>query len=242
MDLPIASPPWTKLGKKLESLCRKAIFQFQLLEDSKLLVALSGGKDSLTLLYLLKAISGRGLPPIDIAAVHVEGSFSCGASLSTRLLIPICQALDIPLFIRSSQEEKELSCYSCSRERRRLIFQTARELGYRLVAFAHHREDSIETLLMNLFHKAEFSSIHPKVTMHAFGVTIIRPLIYISEEQIVAFARSYSFERIVCKCPVGQNSYRKKVKSLIENIERDFPNIRGNLAQASFVFGSKKSL
>ena len=244
MDLPLAKPPWTLLGNRLESLLRKAMFEFDLLEgQNKILVALSGGKDSLTLLYLLKAISGRGFPPLDIGALHVAGEFSCGASLGRDFLGPICEAMEVPLVIRESTKTREnLACYSCSRERRRLIFGAAKEMGFDRIAFGHHRDDNIETLLMNLLHKAEFAGNLPKVPMHDFGVTIIRPLIYFSEKEIQEFAKMYKFNRISCQCPVGQTSQRRKVKDLLKEIEELFPNTRTNLAQASLVYGSTKAL
>lgn len=244
MDLPIAKPPWTQLGSRLESMCRKAFFEFDLLEDqNKILIALSGGKDSLTLLYLLKAMSGRGMPELDIRAVHVSGEFSCGASLGENFIKPICEALGVPLVVKQSTRTLEnLECYSCSRERRKMIFDTAKELGFKLVAFGHHRDDSVETALMNLLHKAEFAGNLPKVPMHDFGVTIIRPLIYVSEQEIREFAKMYNFARITCQCPVGQNSLRRKAKDLIRQLEEVFPNTRGNLAQAILDFGSNKAL
>ncbi len=244
MELPIAKPPWTLLGSRLESLCRKAFFEFDLLEgQDKILVALSGGKDSLTLLYLLKALSGRGFPPLDIRAVHVAGEFSCGASLGKNFLGPICEALEVPFIVRESTRTLEnLECYSCSRERRRLIFDVAKEMGFDKVAFGHHRDDSVETLLMNLLHKAEFAGNLPKVPMHDFGVTIIRPLIYFSEKEIQEFAKMYGFNRISCQCPVGQKSQRRKVKDLLGQLEEVFPNTRTNLAQASLAHGSTKAL
>jgi len=243
MELPIARPPWTKLGQKLESMFRKALYDFDLLGGhTKVMVALSGGKDSLTLLYLLKAISGRGCPELEIKAVHVGGEFSCGASLGEKFLQPICDALEVPLTIRHSTKTREtLECYSCSRERRRLIFDAAKENGMELVAFGHHRDDNIETLLMNLLHKAEFAGNIPKVPMHDFGVTIIRPLIYASEAEVREFAKMYGFARISCQCPVGQLSNRRKVKDLIKQLEEVFPNARTNLSHASLEFGSDKA-
>jgi tRNA(Ile)-lysidine synthetase-like protein len=244
MELPIAKPPWTLLGRRLESLFRKAFFEFDLLEGrDRVMVALSGGKDSLALLYLLKAISGMGFPKLEICAVHVAGEFSCGASLGTNFLGPICKELGVPLVVKeSSQRRENLECYSCSRERRRLIFDTAREMGIDRVAFGHHRDDSVETLLMNLLHKAEFAGNLPKVPMHDFGVTIIRPLIYFSEREIREFAKIYGFNRISCQCPVGQTSQRRKTKEILDQLEEEFPHVRANLAQASLRYGSQKAL
>src|SRR5262249_12305066 len=141
---PIARPPWTKLGRKLESMCRKAVYEFELLKDvKKVAVALSGGKDSLSLLYLLKAISGRGLQEFELCAVHVGGAFSCGAGVSEGFLRGICRELGIEfLSCVSKQEREKLECYSCSRERRSLIFEAAKKAGAGTVAFGHHRDDS----------------------------------------------------------------------------------------------------
>lgn len=241
---PIAAPPWTHLGKKLESMCRKALYDFQLLEGvQRLAVALSGGKDSLTLLFLLKAILGRGFPAIDLVAIHVSGAFSCGPGMGKLFLESICHQLEIPLICRESTQQRDsLECYSCSRERRKLIFEAAKSGGATTIAFGHHRDDSIQTLLMNLLHKAEFAANLPKVPMENYGITIIRPLIYVPEEEIIAFAKMYGFTRIVCQCPVGQNSLRKQTQQLLMHMEKTFPNARTNLAQASLEYGSQKAL
>lgn len=244
ITLPLARPPWTKLGRRLESMCRKALFEYELLEGvEKLAIALSGGKDSLTLLFLLKAILGRGFPNIPLTAIHVGGEFSCGAGVHTDFLKGICDELGVE-FVEciSNQKLETLECYSCSRERRKLIFDAAKQRGIETVAFGHHRDDSVQTLLMNLFHKAEFAANLPKVPMIDYGVTIIRPLIFVEEEAIKEFASMYGFARILCQCPVGQNSMRKKTEELLKTIEDCFPNARENLALASRLYGSDKAL
>src|SRR5579885_2069990 len=164
---PVARPPWTKLGRRLESMCRKALYDFGLLEGvGKLAIALSGGKDSLTLLFLLKAILGKGFPSCELYAIHVEGEFSCGAGINGSFLGGICKALDVPFLTKTSTQKREtLECYSCSRERRKLIFEAAKSVGATTVAFGHHRDDSVQTLLMNLLHKGEFAANLPKVPM-----------------------------------------------------------------------------
>lgn len=244
IGLPIATPPWTALGKELESLTRKAIFDFSLLEDGvkSIAIALSGGKDSLGLLYLLHALRGRGFPQFQIHAIHVGGEFSCGAGIDEDFLKAICTQLEVP-FIRctSMQKRENLECYKCSRERRRLIFEAAKKVGATTIAFGHHRDDSAQTLLLNLLHKAEFAANLPKVYMQNYGITIIRPLIYIGEESLREFAKQYGFARITCQCPVGQNSKRKVVDQLIHQIEQHFPHARTNLARAGILYGSDKA-
>lgn len=237
-------PPFTQLGKSIESAVRKALFDYSLLEEAEgISVALSGGKDSITLLIMLKAILGRGFPELPLHAIHVTGEFSCGAGVQESFIRKLCDELHVPLTVRESTQKREtLECYRCSRERRRLIFDAAKEVGATVVAFGHHEDDSIQTLLMNLLHKGEFAANLPKVPMHDYGVTIIRPLLYVSEKAITAFARLQGYARITCQCPVGQNSKRMDVKRLIDEMEHSFPNTRVNLAQAARNYGSTKAL
>lgn len=242
--IPLARPPWSALGKQLESCLRKAIFDFDLFDKNidRIAIALSGGKDSLTLLFLLHALRGRGFPLFDIHAIHVDGEFSCGSGVSGSFLKGICRELDVNLiFCQSTQKRETLECYRCSRERRTLIFNAAKEVGATLVAFGHHQDDSAQTLMLNLLHKAEFAANLPKVPMHDYGITIIRPLIYIPEGSIRTFAKEYGFARITCQCPVGQNSKRKTVELLIRQLEEHFPHARSNLAKAGLLYGSDKA-
>jgi len=221
------------------------VYDFELIgaETDKIAVALSGGKDSLSLLFLLHALKGRGFPHFQLYAIHVDGEFSCGSGVSGEFLQNICRELEVPFIAcTSTQKREDLECYRCSRERRSLIFRAAKEVGATTIAFGHHRDDSAQTLLLNLLHKAEFAANLPKVPMRDYGVTIIRPLIYVAEDDIRAFAKHYGFARITCQCPVGQNSKRKVVEQLIQQMEEHFPHARKHLATAGMNFGSTKAL
>lgn len=233
----------TGLSRRVEGAFRKALYDYQMLENVKSVsVALSGGKDSLTLLFLLKAISGRGFPELDIHAIHVSGEYSCGASMDREYLARLCASLDVPYHVRFSRQKREtLECYSCSRERRRLIFEAAKEIGAPTIAFGHHSDDHAQTLLMNLLHKGEFAGNLPLIKMMKYGVTLIRPLIYVKEKEIVEFAKQRGFLRALCRCPVGQNSLRKQVDRLLDDISELFPHARQNLAQAGLLYGSQKA-
>lgn len=242
-SLPIATPPWKGLGRRLESLARKALHDFQMLEGAqKLAIALSGGKDSLSMLFLLKAILGKGVPNLEMVAIHVDGAFSCGAGLPRGYLQEICAALAVPLVTRESTQQLEtLECYPCSRERRSLLFAAAREAGASVIAFGHHKDDSVETLLLNLLQKGEFAALLPNLTMVYYGVRIIRPLIYVSEAELRQFSQEYGFGRITCQCPVGARSKRREVKELVSHLQRLFPNARNNLALAGLIHGLDKA-
>lgn len=239
----IVNPPFKGLGQRIESATRKALFTYSMIpEDGKIAIALSGGKDSLSLLIMLCAISGRGVPPLELTAIHVQGEFSCGAGVDVTLLQKVCDQLNVPLLIRTSDLKLEqLACYSCSRDRRSLLFEATKEVGAKVLAFGHHRDDHAQTLLMNLLHKGEFAGNLPKLEMVDYGVTLIRPLIYVSEQQLKTFAQESGFARITCQCPVGQRSMRKKVDELLDEIEILFPNARSNLAQAGLIYGSDKA-
>jgi tRNA(Ile)-lysidine synthase TilS/MesJ len=233
----------TGLAKRLESTVRKALFDFEMLKDvSKIAIALSGGKDSLTMLHMLKAVSGRGFPELDLYAIHVQGEFSCGAGVNTNYIKGICDSLNVPLIIRESTQKLEtLECYNCSRERRRLLFDAAKSCGATTIAFGHTQDDNAQTILMNLLHKAEFAGNLPKLHMYDYGITIIRPLIYVRESDIRNFATQQGFMRIMCRCPVGQNSMRKQTEDLLLQIEALYPNARENIAKAGLVYGSNKA-
>lgn len=240
--LPIARPPWRKLGKKLESACRKALHKEEMLEGvDKLAIALSGGKDSLALLFLLNAIRGRGFHNFSLTAIHVTGAYSCGASLQEKWLKNICDALEIEFIAIEQEGGPPVECYSCSRVRRKLIFNTAKARGIHHIAFGHHRDDIVHTLLLNLFQKGEFAGMLPKINMVKYGITIIRPLMYISEKEIIEFAKEYGFLRLTCQCTIGATSNRKNVDHFLKDIEVHFPHVRNNLSIASLLYGSNKA-
>lgn len=244
IEIPRISHPFKGNGKNIESKIRKAIKEFSMLSDVKsLAIALSGGKDSLCLLYMLNAINGKGFEKINLSAIHIDGDYSCGASFDKNYLNDICKSLDIKLYTSELKNNlKILDCYECARKRRKLMFEIAKKNDIDTIAFGHHKDDNIQTLLLNLFHKAEFEGMMPKIKFTRFGITIIRPLIFVEEKDIIEFAKQNNILKIFCKCPVGQTSKRKAVKNIIENIENEFPNVKTNLSKSSFVYSFKKAL
>lgn len=237
------TPDDSGLFKRLESSVRKASHDFQLLDDVEhLAIALSGGKDSLTLLTLLLALRNRGFPNFTLSAIHIDGAFTCGAGVQIDFLRQFCESRGVPLHVRHSTQTLEtLSCYPCSRERRSLLFDEARRIGATTIAFGHHQDDSAQTFILNLFQKGETEGMMPKLKMYHYGVTIIRPLVYIAEAQIREFAKQQGFARITCRCPVGEHSMRMQVENMLQEMEKHFPNIRTNLALAARKMGTGKA-
>ncbi|AAD18410.1 YdaO [Chlamydia pneumoniae TW-183] len=241
MSTLLLNPPWMKAGKRIESLVRKALYTHTMLANHrKIVVALSGGKDSLTLLLMLKAISGRGFPDLDLHAVNIGGKYSCGAEVNKPYLTRICDQLCIPFrTIPSPYAPETPECYPCSQARRRLLFQAAKEIGASAIAFGHHRDDLVQTALLNLLHKAEFAGMLPVLDMVHFGVTILRPLIFTPEFWIRKFAKENGFARVTCRCPVV--SLRSKAEQSLKLLEEVFPLARHNIALAIQEHGSSKS-
>jgi len=236
LNFMIPQPPWPTIGKRLESAVRKALFSFSMLENiPKLGLALSGGKDSLAMLLLLHAISGRGAPPFEMKAFHIT------EERPSQILIEICSALNIPL-ITHTQPSQYDNCYSCSRKRRKKLFQLAKEHDCPCIAFGHHRDDNAQTLLMNLLHKGEFAGLLPKIKLYTYDITIIRPLIYVQESDIQKFISHFSLHCSTCTCPFGETRLRKRTDSLITTLETLFPNAKSNLANAALKYGSRKAL
>lgn len=245
--------PESGLAKRLESLVRKAAYDYNLFDDidgtdgqlgpvKHIAVALSGGKDSLTLLTMLLALRGRGFPAFTLSAIHVDGVFSCGAGVQMDFLRTFCESRGVPLYVRSSTQTLEkLACYGCSRERRALLFDQAKSIGASTIAFGHHQDDCVQTFLMNMFHKGESEGMLPKLHMYHYGVTIIRPLVYIAEAQIREFAKQQGFARVTCRCPVGEHSMRMQVENMLKDMEKHFPHARSNLASVARRISSGKA-
>lgn len=243
MEIAIPHPPWSGLGKKMESMVRKALYDYKMLEGvNDLAIALSGGKDSMTLLVFLHAISGKGFPPFRLHAIHVDGAFSCGAGVTSEYLKKMCEKMGVSYIRKESKRTlEELECYSCSRERRKLLFEGAKEAGAETIAFGHTLDDNAETIMMNLLHKGEFAGILPKIRMVEYGVTIIRPLIYLEESSIIEFGKQQGFLRAMCRCPVGQRSKRREMDEWLASLGELYPNAKENIARAGLRYGSTKA-
>ncbi|KPK31837.1 MAG: hypothetical protein AMS24_05405 [Chlamydiae bacterium SM23_39] len=222
-------PIWNNSCKQIEKKVRKALYEFNMLDNiNSLLIALSGGKDSLTLLFMLNTIIGRGFPKIKLYAIHVEENFSENI-YNKKLLKKICDNLKIDLIFQKAPIKKKLECYSCARERRKLIFKTAKNLNIKNIAFGHHKDDIIQTLLLNLFQKGCFEAMNPTIYMYNYDITIIRPLIFTSEKEILKFATHNKLQTTKCNCLYENISKRKMIDNLLNMIEKKFPLVKDKL-------------
>jgi tRNA 2-thiocytidine biosynthesis protein TtcA len=221
--------------KAIRSLMGKAIHRFGLIQDGdRILVGVSGGKDSLTLLHLLHERRKRVPIQYDLIPVHIDLGFG---SKRAESLKEHFESQGLPYHIEftdigkraNSAENRENPCFLCSWERRKTLFQLAHRFRCNKIALGHHKDDIIETLLLNIFYSAEMSTMLPLQPLFKGKITLIRPLALIEERQIERFAKEKGLPFGPSGCPVSGKTKRKEIKDLLRNLEQSNPKIKGNI-------------
>jgi tRNA 2-thiocytidine biosynthesis protein TtcA len=227
--------------KKITRLTGKAIGDFKLIEEGdRVLVALSGGKDSWSLLYALLDLQRKAPIEYEIAAVTiVPGSDThVAAQLEDRLTrdgIPHhVIGSSISDIIDSHLTKGTNPCSFCSRLRRGILYTYAIENGWNKIALGHHLDDFVETLLLNIFFNATIKGMSPNLIADDGRNKIIRPLVYVKEQITRECAEFLAVPILGCMCPAGRQNQSKRgwVKSLISEIEKDVPDVKTNLIAA----------
>jgi tRNA 2-thiocytidine biosynthesis protein TtcA len=221
--------------KEIRSLMGKAIHRYGLIEDGdRILVGVSGGKDSLTMLDLLHERAKRVPVRYELVPVHIDLGFSSNRSDVLRrffeergLSYHIEDTHIGPL--AHSDENRENPCFLCSWERRKKIFSLAHRLKCNKIAFGHHKDDIIETFLLNIFYSAEISTMLPIQTMFKGKMTIIRPLALVEEKMTERFAREKKLPVGSSGCPSSGRTKRNEMKVLIEALQKKNHRIKGNI-------------
>ena len=217
---------------------RKAIDDYQLIDDGdKIAIGLSGGKDSLTLLYVLQGLRRFYPNKFDITAISVDLGFE-GMDFSP--VSEICKKLEIPFqLVRTDiaqivfQKRKEKNpCSLCAKLRKGALNQAAIDMGCNKIAYAHHKDDVIETALLSLIYEGRFYCFPPKTHLDRTGLTVIRPMIYTLETDIIGFKNKYGLPVIKNLCPKDGYSKRTYVKELIRQVNRDNPGVKERIFSA----------
>ncbi len=216
-----------------------ALTSYQLIEDGdRILVGLSGGKDSLLLLELLARRSRIHRPAFSVEALHVRME-NISYETSTDFLQHFCEQLSIPLHIRTTRfdapkegQHEKPACFLCSWMRRKQLFNVAQELGCNKIALGHHQDDIIHTTLMNLCFQSHFSAMPVRLTMRKMPLTIIRPLCLEQEADIQAYAEQQHYEKQLKTCPYERASNRTTARELFEQMERINPEVRHSIWSA----------
>lgn len=212
----------------------KAVKEFNLIEENdKIAVAISGGKDSLILAKLFIELHKYSEVPFELEFISMDPGFN---SLNRKFLEDNTSYLNIPIKIRNSDVFKvaekianENPCYMCARMRRGFLYNFAKELGCNKLALGHHFDDVIETTMLNVLFGAQFKTMVPKIKADNFeGMELIRPLVFVKEEDIIRFFKSAGINTMNCGCEVAAEKYSSKrayVKELIKEMKKENPQV-----------------
>jgi len=224
--------------KEIRSLMGKAIHRYGLIQEGdRILVGVSGGKDSLSLLHLLHERSKRVPTHYQLFPVYIDLGFDSGRAEILKIYF---EKNELPYHIEfteigrraNSAENRENPCFLCSWERRKRLFYLAHRLKCNKIALGHHKDDIIETLLINIFFSAEISTMVPSQSLFKGKITLIRPLALIEEKKIERFAQEMELPFGPSGCPTSGKTKRKVVKDLIEALNKKNHRVKGNIFRA----------
>lgn len=226
--------------QRLTSLLRQCIQQYDMIQPGDAIaVGLSGGKDSLCLLMGLSALRRFYPVPFSLHAIHVDvGAGMPEASIAQ--MADFCARQGVPFYpVRTQiyqivfEERKEKNpCSLCAKMRKGALNQTALDLGCSKIAYAHHKDDFIETSVMNLLLEGRFDCFPPVTRLDKTGLQVLRPMLYVDERDVIGFARKYALPVTANPCPADGHTRREDVKQFIRESRRQFPNIRESLFSA----------
>ncbi len=228
----------TTADKKVQGLLGKAIRDYDMIADGdRVAVAVSGGKDSFTLLHLLKERLKWVPIHYDLLAIHLDMGFE---GTQPEMIEQACRDMDIPYYFEQTDyglkahgiENKENPCFLCAWLRRKHLFNLCRSLHFSKIAFGHNKDDIIETLFLNMFFSGELSTMLPKQTLFEGELTIVRPLALLDESRIKAFAKRLGLPEIPNPCPSASKSYRQDIKKFLSTFYARNRKIRGNIFHA----------
>jgi tRNA 2-thiocytidine biosynthesis protein TtcA len=225
------SNTFLRLKKKLERAVGEAIADFNMIEDGDtVMVCLSGGKDSYTLLSVLLALRERAPVDFRLIAMNLDQK---QPGFPDHVLPAYCESIGVDYrivtedtysIVKDKIPEGKTTCSLCSRLRRGIIYRTARELGATKIALGHHRDDMIETLFLNMFFGGRIKAMPPKLVSDDGEHMVIRPLAYCAESDIVRFARGMDYPIIPCNlCGSLENAQRKQIKGMLQGWAQQHP-------------------
>lgn len=224
--------------QKLLSYTRKAVDTYHMINDGdKIAIGVSGGKDSLAMLYALKGLQRFYPKKFDLVAITVNLGFE-GFDLSG--VKELCKTLDIEYHIIDTDigtvifdERKEKNpCSLCAKMRRGALNELAVNLGCNKVALGHHKEDVVETMMLSLFYEGRFFSFPPVTYLDRMKVYAIRPLMYVPEKEIIGFKNAYNLPVVESPCPANGNTKREYMKQLLKELNLENPDLTDRMFTA----------
>ena len=224
--------------QKLLSYTRKAVDEYRMIEEGDhIAVGISGGKDSLTLLYALHGLKRFYPKKFELSAITVDLGFE---DFDLSPIQALCQELNIPYRIESSDiyeilfdvRKESNPCSVCAKMRKGALNQAIKEMGCNKIAYAHHKDDIIETMLLSLIFEGRFYSFSPKTYLDRTDLTVIRPMMFVDEKDVIGFKNKYQLPVVKSKCPVDGYTKRQYVKELLRQLNHENPGVRERMFHA----------
>lgn len=224
--------------QRLLSYTRKAVDEYSMIQEGDhIAVGISGGKDSLTLLYALHGLKRFYPRKFDLSAVTVDLGF---AYFNLEPIQNLCRELEVPYKIVKSDiydilfnvRQESNPCSLCAKMRKGALNEAVKEMGCNKVAYAHHKDDIIETMLLSLIFEGRFYSFSPKTYLDRMDLTVIRPMMFIDEMEVIGFRNKYSLPVVKGKCPVDGHTKRQYAKELLRELNKEHPGTKERMFHA----------
>ena len=210
--------------QQLLSFTRKAVDEYQMIQEGDhIAVGISGGKDSLTLLYALHGLKRFYPNKFELSAITVDLGYE---EFDLDPVHELCQELGVPYKVVKTdiahilfEERKESNpCSLCAKMRKGALNDAVKEMGCNKVAYAHHKDDIIETMLLSLIFEGRFHSFSPKTYLDRMDLTVIRPIMFVDEADVIGFKNKYNLPVVKSKCPVDGYTKRQYAKELVRQL------------------------
>lgn len=220
------------------SVVRKALEDYHMIDDGdKIAVGISGGKDSLTLLYALSGLRRFYPQKFELMAVTVDLGFQ---NLDLSKIDALCAELHVKYEIVKTdiaqiifEDRKESNpCSLCAKMRKGALNEAVKAAGFNKIAYAHHKDDVVETMLMSLIYEGRFHTFSPVTYLDRTELTVIRPLLYMHEADVVGFVNKYNLPVIKSPCPADGHTKREYVKQLLQQLNRENPGVKERMFTA----------
>ncbi len=225
----------TGLKKKIDHAVGKAIHDYDMISNNeRILVGVSGGKDSQALLEILFSLKSRAPVKFELFPVYIDAGFEGKFSHDLKCYIedkygPVIIESTEHGILAHSKKNTENPCFLCSRLRRNRLFEIAKEKKCTKIALGHTKDDIIETLFINIFYAGKIGTMKPRQSFFNGALDIIRPLSYVEENDIISFGRLFDLPVFVNNCPSANVTKRGEIKQMLEGMYKTNKHIKGNI-------------
>ena len=224
--------------QRVLSLVRKACDDYEMInEGDKIAIGISGGKDSLTLLYALSHLRRFYPKHFEVVAVTVDLGFN---NLDLSKISKLCESLNVTYHIEKTDiydvifnvRKESNPCSLCAKMRKGALNDAMKKIGCNKIAYAHHKDDVIDTMLLSLIYEGRFHTFSPVTYLDRTDLTVIRPLIYMNESDVIGFVNKYDVPVVKSPCPVDKKTKREYVKDIVKEINKETPGVRNRMFAA----------